>query len=299
MRISTGQMQRYIMQGLTGQGERYAQVSQQMVTGNRILKPSDDPLGTVKLLGLNREQQALTQYRANIAQLDSRLSKVESYLQSGHDVLLRVQDLTLAAANGSYSDSDRAAAAQELTSLRTTLLDIANARGEEGDYLFAGSLLNAPAVVVDGGGNYVYQGDALTRQVSVAKGVTIASNDTAQALFFDGAGNFFDDLTAFIDALNTPGVDALAEAHTMMDRLVDTMDAINFTLTDIGGRMNSLQQLELSQEDLGLANQEIIGELKDLNYAEAMTRVAQIELALTATQKTFANINQLSLFDYL
>lgn len=299
MRISTGQMQRYIMQGLSGQGERYAQVSQQMVTGNRILRPSDDPLGTVKLLGLNREQQSLSQYRANIAQLDSRLSKVESYLQSGHEVLLRVQDLTLAAANGSYTDSDRAAAAQELESLRTTLLDIANARGEEGDYLFAGSLLNQPAVADDGAGNYTYQGDTLTRHVSVAKGVTLASNDTAQALFFDGAGNFFDELSDFITVLNTPGADANTAAHAMKARADSTMHAINFTLTDIGGRMNSLKQLEVAQEDLGLANQEIIGELKDLNYADAMTRVAQIELALTATQKTFANINQLSLFDYL
>jgi flagellar hook-associated protein 3 FlgL len=113
------------------------------------------------------------------------------------------------------------------------------------------------------------------------------------------AGNLFDDLTDFIEVLNTPGTDANAAAHAMKARLDSTMNAINFTLTDIGGRMNTLAQLDLAQEDLGLANQQIIGELKDLDYAEAMSRVAQIELALTATQKTFANINSLSLFDYL
>lgn len=299
MRISTGQLQRYFMQGLSSQQEQYARVSQQMMSGNRILKPSDDPLGTVKMLGLEREQEALGQYRDNISAVGSRLSKAESYLQSGFDVLLRVQDLTLSAANGSYNDNDRAAAAQELRTLHATLLDLANARGEEGDYLFAGSQLNQPAVVLNGAGNYIYQGDTLTRQVSIAKGVTVASNDNAEALFFDASGNFFDDLDAFIDVLNTPGANVMTGAHAMLGRIETTVDTINYALTDIGGRMNTLDQMDLAQEDLEVANAEMIGEIRDLDYIEAMTRVGQVEMALTATQKTYANISQLSLFDYL
>lgn len=299
MRVSSGQMQNYILQGLSDQGMRYAEASQQMTTGNRILRPSDDPLGTVKLLGLEREQKSLEQYQTNIHTVTSRLNKAETYLQASVDVLMRVNDLALAAVNGSNSDTDRVAAAQELRNLYTTLLDTANARGEEGEYLFSGSQLRTPAVAVDAAGNHTYQGDALTRQVSVAKGVMIASNDTAEGLFFDATGNLFDDLEAFIDALNTPGNSARAEGEVMLERFNRTLDQVNHTLTDIGGRLNTLVQLGMAQEDLALANQKIIGEINDLDYAEVMMRISQIELALTATQKTYANINQLSLFDYL
>ncbi|MDX9875593.1 MAG: flagellar hook-associated protein FlgL [Spongiibacteraceae bacterium] len=301
MRVSTGQLQRYVLQGLNDQGLRYAEATRQMVTGERILRPSDDPLGTVTLLSLEREQQALNQYRANIGTVGSRLAKAQTYLQSSVDVLLRVQDLALAAVNGSHSETDRSAAALELINLRTTLLDLANARGEGGDYLFAGSRVDTIPVVTDASGNYIYQGDDLVRQVNVANGVAIASNDTAAAIFFDadGVGNLFADLSSFIEALTTPGADIAVAGGVMLGRFNKTLDAVNYTLTDLGGRLNTLEQLDLAQQDLALVNEKTIGEIRDLDYADVMMRISQIELALGATQKSYATINQLTLFDYL
>ncbi|EKE73983.1 flagellar hook-associated protein FlgL [Gallaecimonas xiamenensis] len=299
MRVSSGQLSQYVLSGLSRQGAEYGKLIQQMSSGERITKPSDDPLGTVTLLGLHRDQQNMEQYLKNIGDVTSKLEQTESYLDASFDVLLRVQDLALAAKNGSASDSDRQAYASELKSLRDNLLDFANAKDEEGHYLMAGSQLDQAAIADDGTGNLVYQGDSLVRQVQVARGVTMGANITVNDIYFDAAGGFFQDLDAFITDLDTPGTDMTPSGTVMVDRMETTLASLNRALTDIGGRVSSLRSLDTAQQDVSLANDKIIGEIESLDYVAAADRANQIQLALTATQKTYSQLSQLSLFDYL
>src|SRR5690554_5194923 len=136
MRVSTGQLSQLVLQGLQRQDKEYAQLMTQMSSGYRINKISDDPLGTVTLLGIEREQSGYRQYRSNIDQVISRLEQTESYLSTSFNVLLRIQDLALGAANGAATQSDRQAMASELRNLHDTLISFANAQDEDGNYLF-------------------------------------------------------------------------------------------------------------------------------------------------------------------
>lgn len=299
MRVSSGQLNQYVLAGLSRQGDAYATLIQQMSSGNRITKPSDDPLGTVTLLGLNREQSNLDQYGKNIESTSSSLEQAESYLDSSFNVLMRVQDLVLSGNNGSATDADRLAYASELKSLRDNLVDFANAQDGDGHYLMAGSQVDQPPVVDDGSGNLIYQGDGLIRQVQVAKGVSMGANISVEGIYFDAGGSFFQDLDSYITALETPGTDMSTVGGTMTNRVSHTVDTINRNLTDVGGRISSLQSLDTARQDVSLANDQIIGEIKDLDYADAADRANQIQLALTATQKTYSQLSQLSLFDYL
>ncbi|WKE66538.1 flagellar hook-associated protein FlgL [Gallaecimonas kandeliae] len=299
MRVSSAQLGQYVLKGLDRQGTEYAKVMEQMSSGYRITKPSDDPLGTVTLLGLKSEQGSLDQYRTNIGNVSSRLEKAESYLDSSYQVMLRVQDLTLSGTNGAATDADRLAYAGELQSLRDTLLDFANAQDEEGHYLFGGSQVDKPPLVDNGSGTLVYQGDSLGRQVQVAKGVSMDANETVQNIYFAGGNNFFADLDGFIQQLQTPGASVSASGAAMLGRIDGAITGINRSLTDIGGRLSSLHSLDTAQQDLGLANDKVIGQIQDLDYAAAADKVNQIQLTLTATQKTYSQLSQLSLFDYL
>lgn len=299
MRVASGQLSQMVLQGLQRQDSAYAKVMTQMSSGYRINTPSDDPLASITLLGLGREQSSFTQFRDNASRLISRLEKAESYLHTSNDVLLRVQDLTLAALNGSATQADREASVNELKNLRDALLDFANAVDEDGNYLFSGSLLGT-APIADSGAGLAYQGDSLQRGVPVSNGVTIAANITADSLYFSDGNDFFAALNNMIDDIENNGSATLAtNGPALLTSLTTTQNRLGQQLTELGSRITRAQSMSEAQEDLTLANEKIRGKLKDLDYVEAAMTVNKIELALSTTQKTYSRLSQLSLFDHI
>lgn len=297
MRVSTGQLSRLVLQGLQQQDREYARVMTQMSSGYRINRTSDDPLGSISLLGIEREQSAFAQYQANARQIQSRMEQYESYLNTSFSALLRVQDLVLTAGNGASTADDRAAVASELSTLRDTLFEFANARDDEGHYLFGGSQLDRPPLAEDATG-VIYQGDSLRRDVPVANGVTIPANETIESVYFNG-GNFFNDLDRFIADLEVGGPALATTLPAMIDSVERTVAGIGQKLTEVGARISSARSLETAQQDLALANEKIRGRIQDLDYVDAVSRVNDIQLALDTTQKTYSKLSQLSLFNYL
>ncbi|MDV2078646.1 flagellar hook-associated protein FlgL [Marinobacter xestospongiae] len=297
MRVSSGQLNQIVLQGLRQQDKSYADVMTQMSSGLRINRISDDPLGTVSLIGLEREQTSYQQYRDNATRVMSRMEQSETYLNTSFNALLRVQDLALAASNDSATNDDRQAMASELRTLKDTLVNFANARDEEGNYLFSGSQLDT-APVSDTGAGLAYQGDNLRREVPVAQGVTLAANETIESVYFNG-GNFFTDLETFITDLETGSATLDTTGPAMLDAIDRTVNGIGQKLTEVGSRIKSAKSLEMAQEDLALTNEKIRGKIQDLDYLDAMGRVSQIELAMNTTQKTYSKLSQLSLFNHL
>lgn len=297
MRVSSGQLSELVLRGLQQQDREYATVMAQMSSGYRINRISDDPLGSVTLLGIAREQSSFSQYQDNATQVQSRMEQYESYLNTSFSALLRVQDLVLSAGNGASTADDRAAAASELKTLRDTLFEFANSRDEEGNYLFGGSQLDQPPLAEDATG-VIYQGDSLLREVPVANGVSIAANVTIESVYFSG-GNFFNDLDGFIADLEAGGPALDTTLPAMIEAIERTIDGIGQKLTEVGARISSASSLETAQEDLALANEQIRGRIQDLDYVEAVSRVNDIQLALETTQKTYSKLSQLSLFSYL
>lgn len=295
MRVSTGQLQMTLLLGMqTGQNQ-YNTLMAQMASGSRILKPSDDALGSVRLLGLTRQQSSLDQYQKNIEQVQSSLSEEETQLSSVNQVLMRVRDLTLEAGNGAIGVEERQAINNEMTVLLDSLVDFANTKGEQGNYLFSGSQVDKPAVIKDVSGNYVYQGDTLVREVNVAKGVTVKVNDTAQGLFFS-SGNFFDQLSTFIDVLDTATGDVNGDMQVALDAIDNVLGSVTRTLTEIGGRQNMLDQLQSAHGDMLLYSKKLSTDISSLDYSKAAIQANQVLLQLQSTQQAYLKLNNLSLF---
>lgn len=295
MRVSTGQIQRIMMQSMEQSGADYGNLLQQMAGGNRLLKPSDDPLATVRLQGIDKELSALGQYQKNAEQVKSRLGQEETQIDSMKDTLLRLRDMTLQAGNGAYSQADRQALTQEMQSLQDTLLSLANGRNEEGHYLFSGSNTDQAAVVEEPPGTFTYQGDDYQRQVAIANGVTIAANDSADSLLFNG-GNVLQDINDFIQVLETETGDISAQVSDMLTSLDKGIGNVTRTLTDLGGRINGLEQVVSAHGEMQVFGQGLHNDLSALDYGEAAMNMQQMLLALQSTQQAYVNVNKLSLF---
>ncbi len=69
--------------------------------------------------------------------------------------------------------------------------------------------------------------------------------------------------------------------------------------SQIGSRLNEVDSIQSSNEDLQIQYQQSISSLQDLDYAKAISDFTRKQTDLQAAQQSFSKITQLSLFDYL
>ncbi|WP_395502385.1 flagellar hook-associated protein FlgL [Ectopseudomonas mendocina] len=304
MRITNSQITSMMHNSMNASSAELGKLMQQMATNKRLLLPSDDPIASVRVLRVQREESSLEQFRKNIANVSGSLSTQEANLKSTSDAMLNVRDLLLWAANGSNTSEDLSAMAGELSIIEDTIFSFANVRDEEGRYLFSGTLSDTPALAFDTATQtYSVTGNDKHRQAAVANGVLVDENVTAASIFGAGVG-VLNELRGLISTLQDPALDATDPA--VRQQIVDTLGALDEahgrvmgSITELGGRQNALTLLTDSNEDVSLVNQKIEGELSRLDYAGATIDLNDYQLALGATQKTYLKINQMSLFSLL
>jgi flagellar hook-associated protein 3 FlgL len=153
-RLSTLQFNQSGVSTILNAQAEVARLQEQIGTGRRIMTPSDDPSGSVQLVKLNTELSKIESHQKNIAAVTSALSFEEVALDSANDLLLRARELTIQGQNGTLSQSDRDAIANEIDGLREQLLSIGNMQNADGEYIFAGTASDAPAYDA----NAVFQG---------------------------------------------------------------------------------------------------------------------------------------------
>lgn len=95
---------------------------------------------------------------------------------------------------------------------------------------------------------------------------------------------------------NTELSNRLGAELTNLDRALDTISA---NRADVGTRLKELDSLSSIAEDLDLQYATTLSDLQDLDYAAAISDFTKKQLQLEAAQKSFAQISQLSLFNFL
>ena len=69
--------------------------------------------------------------------------------------------------------------------------------------------------------------------------------------------------------------------------------------TDVGSRLDALDSQRLANEELGIQLQGTLSDIVDVDYAEAISRLNLQLTGLDAAQRSFARLQNLSLFNYL
>lgn len=93
---------------------------------------------------------------------------------------------------------------------------------------------------------------------------------------------------------NRDNRDAVAAALTNIDHAMVTIDR---TRGDIGARMNMIETTQADNEDVTLINKTVQAELREVDYPEALSKLAFQSVVLEAAQQSFVKISQLNLFD--
>ncbi|EON92347.1 flagellar hook-associated protein FlgL [Marinobacter lipolyticus SM19] len=159
--------------------------SEQISTGKRVNRPSDDPVAAARILKLDQELARVDTYQRNAQLADNRLKQEENALASSIDVIQRVRELTVQAGNGSLSQNDRNSIASELKERLDQLATIANTKDASGEYIFSGFQGNQQAFTKNVSGDWVYRGDEGQRVLEIDDGVTVPISDHGKGIFVD------------------------------------------------------------------------------------------------------------------
>jgi flagellar hook-associated protein 3 FlgL len=71
------------------------------------------------------------------------------------------------------------------------------------------------------------------------------------------------------------------------------------TRSRIGGRLNTLESTQSIHEDVDLVSQDVLSQLQDVDFAEAVSRLSLETFVLEAAQQSFARIANISLINNL
>ena len=205
MRIASSQFQATMNRGLQENQSWVSKLTEQMAARTRIMVPSDDPIGAVRISRLTREEAIVGQYRDNIAASKIRLNSNEEYLSSMTRDITSLNDLLVQATDGSNSTADLKATVTSLIALRDSLLYTANQKDQEGRYIFSGTATDTEPLQATAGTpvTYVYMGNPGQQKTVIGNGITQTVNVNVA-----GLEGLLTKLSASITALSDPAMSA-------------------------------------------------------------------------------------------
>lgn len=310
MRISSNTSYEIGMAAINRQQATQVKTLEQISSGRRHLAPSENPASHVRILDISQADSANSQYEVNRRSAMASLGVLETALGGITNVVQNAQELVVYAGNGTLNDSARAAIATELRGNFDELLGLANRTDGNGRYLFSGFQGTTEPFAVTATG-VQHLGDEGLRMVQASASSQLAVNESGREVFervpVSGGGyqSMFKTLSDLITLLETPVVTAADKTalatglNTAQGNLSNALDNVLKVHASVGTRMKEIDALDDSGDELNIQYQQQLSELRDVDYAKAISDLTQQQTYLEATQKAFLKVQGLSLFDYI
>ncbi|MFD1607339.1 flagellar hook-associated protein FlgL [Oceanobacillus luteolus] len=294
MRVTQSMLSNNLLRNLN---QSYAEMDKyfnQLNTGKKFNRPSDDPVAAMKGIGFRTELHQVKQYQRNTNEVHNWLDNLDSALDQVNSGLQRIRYLAVQASNGTYGESELKSIAAEVEQIKADLIETANMKVND-KYIFNGTNTNIPPVNVDAE-PIVVEFDDSQVIIKVATNSELAANVDGNKVFMNGEESLFDTIDHFIAKLNGEIDEDMDESIADMDIFIDNV--IN-SRADLGAKMNRLELIENR-----LAKQEIVAtstlsKNEDINYAETITNLITQESIHRAALSSGARIMQPTLLDFL
>jgi flagellar hook-associated protein 3 FlgL len=296
MRITNGMQAGNLLRSLQGSNERTYKLQEQLSTGRRLNRPSDDPVGVSRSLKYSRDLSENEQYTKNVKDAMAVLDATDTALGGVGDILHRFQEIAVYGANDSLPQLSKDALAKEVNELIGQLVQLGNTT-HSGVHIFAGEkVLTKPYTFVPGAPDTVtYAGNIGKINYEIAPGVTDNLNYTGKEVF-GNAEELFTHAIALRDTLQTGTAAALQPIEGLLS--ADQDNLLKYRTT-VGAKYN---KMELSLNRLSgsyvTINQQI-ADNDDTDIAKATMQLKLEENVYNAALAVGARVIPPSLVDFL
>lgn len=283
------------LRNLSESYRRMGKYEDQLATGKKINKPSDDPVVAMKGMYYRSNLTEIEQYKRNLSELYLWMENSEAGIDQANSALQRVRELTIQGQNDTNSPDDRKAIAREIEQLQQSLAATANTK-IGGRYIFHGTDVMKPVVTSE---NPVEVADNLTSdkinnyQIEVSRGVFMKANVNPGNVFNQ---EMFDTVQKIQEQLESPDPQG-------MDQLLDDLDKVMNTLSaersELGARYNRLEMVETRLGQQEVMATKILSDNEDADIERVIMDLKSQESVHRAALSVSARVIQPTLMDFL
>ena len=310
MRVTQSMLSNNLIRNLSNSYGKMSKLQEQLQTGSKINRPSDDPVTAVNGMGYRRDLAKVEQYQRNMITANSWLDTTDESLNQVGEQIKRVRELVTQAANDTNTPDEREKMKMEIDQIRQQIQDVANTKIGD-SYIFSGTNtgqpLYIPATPPNADGSKIMNPDVKVPEgevkIEIYDGIQLQVNTPGQNLFKD-----IDDLMGKISGLlgdpNSTG-EEIGDALGGVDKLGtgDDITAIHNKVlaaqADIGARQNRVEMMDnrLSLREVSVTKQ--ISDNEDVDYAKAITELVTNESIHQAALSVGSKIIQQTLVDFI
>lgn len=294
VRVTQGMLNTQLLSNLNNNLKRMENLQQQLATGRRISKPSDDPVGISFSLRYRSEIAVNEQYQRNVDDSLSWLSYTDTLLDQAGNVLHRVRELVVQGANGTNPEEAMDAIKNEMNQLFEQMVNIANSQFN-GKYVFNGQMTDK--VPYDSNGNPVDTIDTGKIEYEIGAGVKVPINVSGEEVFGPAGGdNVFQVMQDIITSLQNYDHEGVSN---MLDKLDSNIDTLLGVRSDIGAKVNRIELAQSRLDDINLNINNLLSKNEDADIAEVIMHLKMAENVYQSSLSAGARIISPSLVDFL
>ncbi|MEK4873498.1 flagellar hook-associated protein FlgL [Bacillus sp. FSL W8-0102] len=290
MRVTQSMLSNNMLRNLSSSYERLSKYQDQIFTGKKVNRPSDDPVVVMKGISYRTDLSEVQQYKRNFSEAYNWIENSDAALDNAGQALQRIRELVVEASNDTYDASQRQAISAEIKQLRDHLAEVANTKfGDK--YLFNGANTTKKPVDLQNG-NYPSESQPTEPvEIELSKGIYLPVNVPGEKVFGE---QLFSDLKALTDDL-----DQGKNPASYLDQIDQHIDAINNARADLGARQNRLEMMESRVDNQEVIATKVLSDNEDVDYEKAITDLTAQESVHRAALAVGARVLQPTLMDFL
>ena len=275
-----------------------SRLQEQISTGKKVNRASDDPAGARKILSLRSEDLRLDQYASNIQTATQSLDFNAAALSNTSDIVQRITELTMQGVSGATDQSGRTIIANEINQLLETIMQSANSK-RLGRYTFAGTETTTEPFVAtrNSSGNISavsYNGNRETIQYNVGPNTNTTVNLTGDEVFMKT--RLFDTIVKIRENLLDGAITFATNELTNLDN--GAQNILN-SIAKAGGISSTLELTGNRIDDTKLSLQEVLASAESADIAELVLKLTEQQSIFEASLSSGSYIFKTSILNYI
>lgn len=302
MRVTNKMIATNTLYNLNRNLSRMEKRNNQISTGKRINRPSDDPISTAKALRLRADVSEIEQYTRNTEDALSWLNITESAVDNLEEIIHKARELAVRGATESFSEDDREVIADEIRQLRAQILNVGNST-YLGRHIFSGFQTDRPLFQQNG----TYNIDTSAPDTKILRYQIGVGEEMDIGVFglnvFGGAGGApgaaseiiedFDNLILALDNDDTPNISAfIGDIDVHLDNVLSIR-------SEIGAKTNRLELIRNRLEENDIDFTDLLNKNENVDMAETFMNLKMEESIYRASLSAGAQILQPTLIDFI
>lgn len=281
-RVSTSQLAQNGMDAINRNQSRMNDLISQISSG---VRNDLDPVEKAQQLSYSVKISNTAQNIRNGETVLPSLVAQERALSAISEKLIQLQETMTNAQNP--ATFDKASTKEVVSSIKDEILNLINTQDSEGGYIFSGYKSRTPTF----SDLSTYNGDQGIRKIRISDNSTVDVNVIGERVITKNLTDSFAKIENFVNSGTND--------RSMLDSVQKAIADVSLQQTVLGGNINKINNFKGLNNEFKLQDSARLSQIQDADLPSLIAQLSQAKNASEASLKSYAVIQNLSLFNYI